>query len=106
MHREAAGIATLVPMMNFEEMSHQMGAQLTAFPRQIMELMNWFRHARRVQIIKRHVAAFSAGRCHVSGMELRRNPRNAKHVKIWFGYAMYGGKGCNLDFVEQSPRVR
>jgi len=34
-------------MMNFEEMSHHTGAQLIAFLRQIIELMNWLRHARR-----------------------------------------------------------
>ena len=37
MHREAAGIATVVPMMNFEEVLHHTGALLIAFPRQIME---------------------------------------------------------------------
>jgi len=36
MHREAAGLATVVPMMNFEEVLHHTGAPLIAFPRQIM----------------------------------------------------------------------
>jgi len=62
MHREAAGIATLVPMMNFAEMSHQIGDQLIAFPRQTMELMNWLRQASPVQIIYRQVPVFQAVR--------------------------------------------
>jgi len=59
MHRKAAEIARVVHETNFEEMSHHTGAPLIAFPRQIMELTNWFRH---VQIIYRHVPAFQSAK--------------------------------------------
>jgi len=60
MQREAAGIATLLPIMNFVEISHQTGAQFIALSRQTIELINWLRQERPDQIMKRHVPVFHA----------------------------------------------
>ena len=48
MQRDVAGIATAVPTMNLDEMSHQTGAQLIALLFHTMELMNWLRQANPV----------------------------------------------------------
>lgn len=51
MQSEQAGMATELPIMNFAEISHHTGAQLITFALQTMELMNWIRHDRPVQIM-------------------------------------------------------
>ena len=42
-------------------MSHQTGALLMTSEFQTTELMNWFKHARPVQIMYRQVPVFQAG---------------------------------------------
>lgn len=68
MQSEHAGIATAEPIINLVAvrkshflrqeqerkcslMSHQTGAQLITFDLQTIELMNWIKHARPVQIM-------------------------------------------------------
>jgi hypothetical protein len=56
-------------------MSHQTGAQLTAFPLQTTELTKPFRHAKPDQIMKAHVPEFHACKCQENGTKERINPK-------------------------------
>jgi len=54
--------------MKMVEMSHQTGALISASDLHTMELMNWFKHAKPVQIMYMQVPVFHASRCHGRGI--------------------------------------
>lgn len=68
------------------QISHQTGATFSALLFHTIELTPRLRQAMNVQIIKRHVPAFHAWKCHDRGTRTITAPRMAR-----MGYAGYVG---------------
>ena len=71
--------------MGDAQISHQIGAQLIAFPFQMMVLTNWFKQPKPTQTMYMQAPVFQASRCQGKGMTQARNPRKEKVVKTHCG---------------------
>jgi hypothetical protein len=107
MKREArtrmSKFALLKCYVHYLQISHHTGAQLIAFPFQIMELMKKFKQPRPVQNMYRQVPVFHASKCQGNGMAQSTKPMKANAEKTSLGGAcdiskIQGLSGIERDF--------